>query len=143
MSPLTGILLKTKNIVETAKGEGSVKMFLKAVRMAGINETLSEQGPFTVFAPNDAAFGKPVKGSVENLFDDHDGLASLLAYHVVPGRITSEDMSRKKPLKTLLGSDIYPGVSPEGLVVNNARVIKTDIECSNGIIHIVDSVLAP
>ena len=131
-----------KNIVETAIEAGSFNTLVAAVQAAGLVETLSGKGPFTVFAPNDAAFAKLSAGTVEGLLKDKEKLTSVLTYHVVPGKIMAADVMKLKSAKTVQGQEISIDTS-EGAKIDGAKVIKTDIECSNGVIHVIDSVIMP
>lgn len=131
-----------KNIVETAIAAGSFKTLVAAVQAAGLVETLSSKGPFTVFAPTDEAFAKLPKGTVESLLKDKAKLTSILTYHVVSGKVMSKDVMNLKKAKTVQGQDIMIDTK-SGVKVNNANVVKTDIETSNGVIHVIDTVILP
>ncbi len=131
-----------KNIVETAIAAGSFKTLVAAVEAAGLVDTLSSKGPFTVFAPTDEAFAKLPKGTVESLLKDKAKLTSILTYHVVSGKVMSKDVMNLKKAKTVQGQDIMIDTK-SGVKVNNANVVKTDIETSNGVIHVIDTVILP
>ena len=131
-----------KNIVETAVEAGSFKTLVTAVKAAGLVETLSGPGPFTVFAPNDAAFAKLPSGTVEGLLKDKKKLTSVLTYHVVPRKLMASDVMKMRSAKTVQGQEISIKTM-SGVKVDNANVIKADIECSNGVIHVIDSVILP
>jgi uncharacterized surface protein with fasciclin (FAS1) repeats len=131
-----------KNIVETAIAAGSFKTLVAAVEAAGLVDTLQSKGPFTVFAPNDEAFAKLPKGTVESLLKDKVKLTSILTYHVVPGKIMSKDVMNLKKTKTVQGQDIKIDTK-SGVKINNANVVKADIEASNGVIHVIDTVILP
>jgi len=140
------------NIVETAVSAGSFKTLVTAVKAAGLVDALSSPGPFTVFAPNDDAFSKLPSGTVEGLLQDIPKLRSILTYHVVSGRVTSADVAKitsggQTPnVTTLQGSQIkvkMNGMFNKTVHVNYAKVITTDINASNGIIHIIDKVILP
>ena len=131
-----------KTIVDTAIEAGTFKTLVEAVKAAGLVETLSGKGPFTVFAPNDAAFAKLPKGTVEGLLKDKKKLTAVLTYHVVPGKVMAKDVMKLKKAKTVQGQEVKIDTS-KGVKVDNANVIKTDIECSNGVIHVIDSVILP
>lgn len=131
-----------KNIVETAIAAGSFKTLVAAVQAAGLVDTLSSKGPFTVFAPTDEAFAKLPKGTVESLLKDKTKLTSILTYHVVSGKVMSKDVMNLKKAKTVQGQDIMIDTK-SGVKVNNANVVKTDIETSNGVIHVIDTVIIP
>jgi len=130
------------NIVKTAISAGNFKTLVKAIEVAGLVQTLSLPGPFTVFAPSDEAFAKLPKDKLDRLLADKEQLVSLLKYHVASGAIYSKDVTKQIDCKTLEGETMR--VRPEaGVMVNNARVIKADIKCENGVIHVIDSVLFP
>jgi uncharacterized surface protein with fasciclin (FAS1) repeats len=131
-----------KNIVETAIAAGSFKTLVAAVEAAGLVDTLQSKGPFTVFAPTDKAFAKLPKGTVESLLKDKVKLTSILTYHVVPGKIMSKDVMNLKKTKTVQGQDIKIDTK-SGVKINNANVVKADIEASNGVIHVIDTVILP
>lgn len=131
-----------ENIVETAVGAGSFKTLVTAVKAAGLVETLSGPGPFTVFAPTDAAFAKLPSGTVEGLLKDKKKLTAVLTYHVVPGKVMAADVLKLKSAKTVQGQEITIKAK-NGVMVDNAKVTKTDIECTNGVIHVIDSVILP
>ena len=130
------------NIVETAIAAGSFKTLVEAVKAANLVDTLSGPGPFTVFAPNDAAFAKLPAGTVEGLLKDIPKLKNVLTYHVVPGKVMSNDVSKMRSARTVQGQSISIDTS-DGVKVDNAKVVKADIEADNGIIHVIDSVILP
>jgi uncharacterized surface protein with fasciclin (FAS1) repeats len=134
--------VEEKNIVQTAMDAGSFKTLLTAAQSAGLVETLSGRGPFTVFAPTDEAFAKLPKGTVESLLKDKAKLTAILTYHVVPGKMKAEDVVKQKSLKTVQGKELRVDLS-QGVMVGTAKVVKTDINASNGVIHVIDSVLIP
>lgn len=128
------------NIIETAIANGAFKTLVTAVKAAGLVETLSEPGPFTVFAPNDEAFAKLPKGTVEALLKDVPKLKQLLTYHVVAGKLMAAEVSKHPSAKTLEGQSV--GIATNnGVKINDAKVIKADIACDNGVIHVIDTVL--
>lgn len=131
------------NIVETAAGAGTFKTLLTAATAAGLAETLSTGGPFTVFAPNDDAFAKLPAGTVEGLLADKEALKKVLLYHVVSGEVPASKVTGLSSAKTVEGSDVKITVKDGTVLVNNAKVIKTDIKASNGIIHVIDTVILP
>lgn len=131
-----------KNIVETAREAGSFKTLLTAASAAGLADTLSGVGPFTLFAPTDEAFAKLPAGTVDSLLKDKEKLSAILKYHVVPGRMDAAAVSKQPSLKTVQGKDLRIDLS-QGVMVGTAKVIKTDIDASNGVIHVIDSVLIP
>ena len=129
-----------KKIIKTAVANGSLKTMITAIKAAGLAETLSRPGPFTVFAPNDEAFAKLPKGAVEELLKDIPKLRRLLAYHVAPGKALAADVMKLSSAKTVHGRNVII-TSDKGIKVNDARVIKVDIACDNGVIHVIDTVL--
>lgn len=139
------ILPASDNIVATAHKAGAFNTLLAAVNAAGLAEALSGKGPFTVFAPTDEAFAKLPAGTVETLLkpENKDKLAAILKYHVVSGRVYSEDALAAKKAKTLEGSDIHISVSGGQAKINDAKLITTDLDASNGVIHVIDSVILP
>jgi len=131
-------------IVEVAEGAGSFKTLVAAVKAAGLADTLSGPGPFTVFAPTDDAFAKLPAGTVESLLkpENKEKLKAILLYHVVAGRVLSSDL-KSGPVKTVGGGDLTIDLSGGAPKVNGATVIKADIPASNGVIHVIDTVLLP
>ena len=127
-------------IIETASAANSFKTLVTAVKAAGLVDTLSGRGPFTVFAPNDEAFAKLPKSSVDALLKDIPKLKQLLAYHVVPGKVTASEVMRHPSAETLEGQNLSL-ISNNGIKVNEAKVIRADIKCDNGVIHMIDTVL--
>ena len=133
---------QAKDIVDTAVAAGSVTTLAKALQAAGLIETLKGKGPFTVFAPTDEAFAKLPAGTLEALLKDKAKLTAILTYHVVAGKVMAADVVKLKEAKTVQGQMVMIDTSM-GVKVNNANVVKTDIACSNGVIHVIDSVLLP
>ncbi len=131
-----------KNLVQTAIDAGNFKTLVKAVQEAGLVDTLSGEGPFTVFAPTDQAFAKLPKGTIESLLNDKEKLTNLLTYHVVPNKVMSNQVANIKKAPTVNGKNLSINTK-NGVKVDNANVIKTDIECTNGVIHVIDEVLIP
>ena len=134
-----------KNIVETAVAAGSFNTLVAAVKAAGLVETLSGPGPFTVFAPSDAAFAKLPAGTVQALLADQAKLTSILTYHVVPGKVMAADVIAMKSgnPKTVNGQTVAIVVRDGKVFVNGAQVVTTDIVASNGVIHVIDAVIMP
>jgi uncharacterized surface protein with fasciclin (FAS1) repeats len=133
-----------KSIIETADAAGSFETLLAAVKAAGLVDALSGEGPFTVFAPNDAAFAELPKGTIEALLTDKQALANILTYHVIAGAVKAEQVVTLKTAETLNGQSITITTTNDAKVmVDNANVIATDIICSNGIIHVIDAVILP
>lgn len=130
------------NIVEIASSAGSFNTLVKAVEAAGLVEVLSGTGPFTVFAPTDEAFAKLPAGTVESLLNDVPKLKAVLTYHVVPGRVTAADVAGLTSAKTVHGQEITIDANG-GVKVDDARVIQADVMASNGVIHVIDSVIIP
>ena len=135
----------TKNIVETAASAGNFTTLVAAVKAAGLAETLSGPGPFTVFAPSDAAFGKLPPGTIDALLKDKAALAAILTYHVVPGKVMAADVLKMKSghPKTVNGQTVAVVVRDGKVFVDNAQVVTTDIVATNGVIHVIDAVLMP
>jgi uncharacterized surface protein with fasciclin (FAS1) repeats len=129
------------DIVETAVGAGSFKTLATALGAAGLVDTLKGKGPFTVFAPTDEAFAKIPKADLEALLKDKAKLKSVLTYHVVAGKVMAADVKAGK-VKTVQGSELTVSTS-SGVMVDNAKVIKTDIVADNGVIHVIDTVIMP
>jgi uncharacterized surface protein with fasciclin (FAS1) repeats len=130
------------NIVQTAVAAGSFKTLVKAVQAAGLADTLSGPGPFTVFAPTDEAFSKLPAGTVEGLLKDTPKLKSVLTYHVVSGRMMAADVVKQSSLKTVQGQSITVDTKG-GAKVDGANIVKTDIATDNGVIHVIDKVILP
>lgn len=135
--------MENENIVQTAIGAGQFKTLVAAVKAAGLVETLSGPGPFTVFAPTDEAFAKLPEGTVEALLKDKEKLTAILTYHVVSGNVMASDVMKLSSAKTVNGQEVTIMVKDGKVMVDNATVIKTDIKCSNGVIHVIDSVIIP
>jgi uncharacterized surface protein with fasciclin (FAS1) repeats len=134
-----------KDIVETAVAAGSFKTLATALTEAGLIETLKGKGPFTVFAPTDAAFAKIPKATLEALLKDKEALKKVLLYHVVAGKVEAKDVMKMngKGAKTVEGSEAMIKIDGKTVMVDAAKVEKTDIECSNGVIHVIDTVIMP
>ena len=132
-----------KTIVETAVAAGSFNTLVTAVKAAGLVETLSGEGPFTVFAPTDDAFAKLPEGAVEALLKDKEKLTAVLTYHVVAGNVLAKDVVTLTSAKTVNGQSLSVMVKDDTVMVDGAKVIKTDILCSNGVIHVIDAVVLP
>jgi|SRR5579863_3489690 len=134
-----------KDIVDTAVAAGDFKTLAAALQAAGLVDTLKGPGPFTVFAPTDEAFAKLPPGTVDNLLkpENHDKLVAILTYHVVPGKVMAKDVVKLHEAKTVNGKDVTIMTEGGKVMVDNANVVKTDIACSNGVIHVIDSVILP
>jgi uncharacterized surface protein with fasciclin (FAS1) repeats len=133
------------DIVDTAVAAGSFKILAAALQAAGLIDALKAKGPFTVFAPTDEAFANLPKGTVEDLLkpENKDKLKGILLYHVVSGKIASRSIRGSASPKTLQGSSLDVNGSKEGVTVNGAKVTSADIKASNGVIHVIDTVLLP
>jgi uncharacterized surface protein with fasciclin (FAS1) repeats len=134
---------KEMDIVDTAVSAGDFTTLVAAVQAAGLVDTLKGEGPFTVFAPTDEAFAKLPEGTIEALLDDTDTLAKILKYHVVPGNVMAADVVNLTSATTAAGEDLNIMVMGDKVMINDATVIVTDIECSNGVIHVIDTVILP
>ncbi len=134
----------TKDIVDTAAGNDSFKTLVAAVKAADLVETLKGKGPFTVFAPTDEAFKKLPAGTVESLLkpENKAKLQAVLTYHVVAGDVRASDVVKLKSAKTVQGQEVKIDAS-NGVMINNAKVTKADIVCTNGVIHVIDTVILP
>lgn len=136
---------KSMDIVDTAAGAGSFTTLVAAVQAAGLEETLRGEGPFTVFAPTDDAFAKLPAGTVETLLkpENKDKLVSILTYHVIPGAVMSADIAGKElEVKTVEGSTADIDAT-DSVTIDGATVVKADIKASNGVIHVIDTVIMP
>lgn len=133
------------NIVETAVSNGSFNTLVAAVKAAGLVETLSGTGPFTVFAPVDSAFSALPAGTVEGLVkpENKAKLTSILTYHVVAGKVMSSDLSDGMTAKTVNGQEITIHITDGKVMVNGAQVVTADVETDNGVIHVIDQVIMP
>ena len=134
-----------KTIVENAVATKDFSTLVAAVKAAGLVETLSGKGPFTVFAPTNAAFEKLPKGTVEELVkpENKAKLTGILTYHVVAGKVMAKDVVELKSAKTVQGSKVRIKVKDGSVMINGAKVVKTDIACKNGVIHVIDAVILP
>jgi uncharacterized surface protein with fasciclin (FAS1) repeats len=129
-----------KSILDTLGADGSFQTLLSTLKMADLTGTLSEAGPFTLFAPNDDAFKRV---NVDEITSDRDNLVSLLTYHIIQEKLTAAEIALNEQLMTSNGKSLTV-LLEEGLqVIDNAKYVKTDIECSNGIIHVIDNVFLP
>ena len=132
-----------KDIVDTAIAAGSFDTLVTAVQAAGLVETLKGDGPFTVFAPTDEAFAAIPEADLEALLADKEQLTAVLTYHVVAGKVMAADVVELDSATTVQGSDVDIMVSDGGVMVDGANVVTTDIETSNGVIHVIDAVITP
>jgi len=142
--PASNCTPKEQNIVEVAVGAGTFNTLVAAVEAAGLVETLSGKGPFTVFAPTDEAFAKLPAGTVESLLlpENKQKLIGILTYHVLAGKVMASDVKTMQA-KTVNGAELAITVGSGGVLVNNAKVVATDIAASNGVIHVIDTVVLP
>lgn len=132
-----------KDIVDTAVGAGQFKTLVTAVKAAELVETLKGEGPFTVFAPTDEAFARVPKETLDALLKDKTALAGVLTFHVVPGNVRAADVIKLDSAKTVQGQTLKIETKDGKVQVNGINVIKTDIVCKNGVIHVIDGVLLP
>ena len=134
-----------KDIVDTAASAGSFNTLVAAVKAARLVDTLKGDGPFTVFAPTDDAFAKLPAGTVENLLkpENRDQLVKILTYHVVAGNVMAKDVVKLKEAKTVEGGSVQIQVMGSKVRINDSNVVKTDIAATNGVIHVIDTVLMP
>ena len=130
-------------IVEIAVAAGNFQTLVAAVQAAGLVETLSGPGPFTVFAPTDEAFAKLPEGTIEALLADTEKLGSILTYHVLPGKVMARDVVTLTKAATANGQDVQIKVRDGKVLINDATVTVPDIEASNGVIHVIDTVIMP
>ena len=136
---------QTRDIVDTAISAGSFNTLVQAVQAADLVDTLKSDGPFTVFAPTDEAFARLPEGTLEDLLkpENKSQLQAVLTYHVVPGKVMAADAARVSSAKTVNGQSFDITQSGKGLMVDDANVVKADIETSNGVIHVIDKVILP
>jgi len=134
-----------QDIVDTAVGAGQFKTLAAALQAAGLVDTLKGPGPFTVFAPTDAAFAKLPEGTLESLLkpENKAKLTAILTYHVVPGAVKAEQVTKLDEAKTVNGAMVKVSTDHGKVMINNANVVKADIPASNGVIHVIDSVILP
>ncbi len=134
-----------KDIVETAVSAGSFNTLAAALEAAGLVDTLKGDGPFTVFAPTDEAFAKLPAGTVENLLkpENKDQLVKVLTYHVVPGIVSSKQVVKLESARTVEGQSVKIAVNGGSVMIDNAKVVKADVAASNGVIHVIDTVILP
>ena len=134
-----------KDIVDTAVGAGSFTTLVAAIQAADLVDTLKGEGPFTVFAPTDDAFAKLPAGTVEDLLkpENKDKLQAILTYHVVSGEYMAKDVVTMKTAETVNGQSFVINMDGDNVTVDSAKVVQTDILCSNGVIHVIDTVILP
>ena len=136
---------KSKDIVDTAVGAGQFNTLAAALDAADLIDTLKGDGPFTVFAPTDEAFAKLPEGTVETLLkpENRDQLVAILTYHVVPGKVMASDVVKLSEATTVNGSNVDIAVVEEQVRINEATVVAADVAASNGVIHVIDTVILP
>jgi len=139
---LAAAAAQAADIVDTAVAAGDFKTLAAALEKADLVKTLKGKGPFTVFAPTDAAFAKVPKADLEALLADKEKLTAVLAHHVVPGKVMAKDVKAGK-VKTIQGSQLTVASGDGGVMIDNAKVIKADIVADNGVIHVIDTVVLP
>jgi len=134
-----------QDIVDTAVSAGSFNTLVAAVKAAGLVDTLKGPGPFTVFAPTDEAFAKLPAGTVDDLLkpENKSKLQAILTYHVVAGKVMAKDVVKLHTAKTVNGQQVTVKSEMGSVMIDNAKVVKTDILCTNGVIHVIDSVILP
>ena len=142
-APATARPSENKNIVQTAQAAGNFKTLTKLVTKAGLAATLSQPGPYTVFAPTDAAFKRVPKSTLKSLAKNKAKLRAVLLYHVVVGKVPSSEVVMMKSIKTVNGKSVRIRTSNGSVYANNARVTKPDVTASNGVIHVINRVLIP
>lgn len=141
--PSAPVRAEDKDIVDTAVAAGQFQTLAAALQAAGLVDTLKGPGPFTVFAPTDAAFAKLPAGTVEALLKDIPKLTAILTYHVVSGKVMAADAMRMNSAKTVNGQSLRIQTKDGKVMVDGARVVQADIACSNGVIHVIDAVVLP
>ena len=141
--PTTPPPAEMKDIVDIAVEDGRFTTLVAALQAADLVDTLKGEGPFTVFAPTDDAFNKLPEGTVEGLLNDIPTLTNILLYHVVPGKVMAADVVNLTSADTVSGESVTISVMDDKVMINDAQVIITDIEASNGVIHVIDTVLLP
>jgi uncharacterized surface protein with fasciclin (FAS1) repeats len=141
----TAVKAESKDIVDTAVAAGSFKTLAKALQAADLVDTLKGAGPFTVFAPTDEAFAKLPAGTLESLLkpENKAKLRRILTYHVVPGKVMASDVVKLRSAKAVSGDTLTITTGNGAVSVDQARVVKTDIATSNGVIHVIDTVIVP
>ena len=131
------------DIVDTAVAAGNFQTLVSAVEAAGLVDTLKGEGPFTVFAPTDEAFVKIPPEQLESLLENKTQLTAVLTYHVIAGKVMSTDLTDDMAVATVQGDNVTINLDEDGVMVNDAKVVQADIECINGVVHAIDTVLMP
>ena|ERR1700722_19287904 len=130
-------------IIQTVSNAENFNTFIGALKVAHLIDSLNQTGPFTVFAPHDDAFAKLPVGTIEGIFKDKSRLASILTYHVLQGEVMAKEIVTMQYVKTLQGEDVTITFIKGSIMINNAKIVQADIQCSNGIIYVIDTVLMP
>ena len=143
MLAFAALAASAADIVDTAVSAGNFKTLVTAVKAAGLVDTLKGEGPFTVFAPTDAAFAKLPAGTLESLLKNPEALKKVLTYHVVAGKVMAADVVKVESAQTVEGESVKVTVNGDAVMIDKANVVKTDIVCDNGVIHVIDSVIRP
>ena len=141
----SNVFAQKENIVGLAVGNEDLSTLVAAVKAAGLVETLSGDGPFTVFAPTNEAFAALPEGTVENLLkpENKDQLIAVLTYHVVSGDAYAKDLSNGQDITTVEGDDVKVKINKKGVMINDAKVVAADVKATNGVVHVIDHVLLP
>ena len=143
MLAFAALAASAADIVDTAVSAGNFKTLVTAIKAAGLVDTLKGEGPFTVFAPTDAAFAKLPAGTLESLLKNPEALKKVLTYHVVAGKVMAADVVKVESAQTVEGESVKVTVNGDAVMIDKANVVKTDIVCDNGVIHVIDSVILP
>jgi uncharacterized surface protein with fasciclin (FAS1) repeats len=143
MTGTTGAMTSTMDLVQTAMSSTSFSVLVRALTAAGMVDVLKQAGPYTVFVPSDEAFAKMPASTLNSLLNDKQQLTDLLSYHVVPGRLTAADLANQTTLKTLNGKDLRVRVEDGVVYINDAKVVQSDVQATNGVIHVIDTVMIP
>jgi len=133
----------SKNIVNVAVEAGNFSTLVTALQATGLDAELQKEGPYTVFAPTDEAFAKLPEGTVEGLLKDKEALKNILLYHVVSGKVMAEDVVKINEASTAQGTKVKINADKNGVMINKSKVVAADINASNGVIHVIDTVLLP
>ena len=131
------------NVLRMAEHAGTFNTLVKAVKAAGLEETLTGEGPYTIFAPTDEAFAKLPEGTLEKLMNDKDKLRSVLTYHVHAGKVMAKDVAKRSSLETVNGQKARVMVESHGVMIDRSSVTASDIKASNGVIHVIHTVMIP
>ena len=142
-SSATSAPAASKTIVDIAAANPDFSTLVTAVTVAGLGSTLSGTGPFTVFAPTNEAFAKIPKADLDALLADKAQLTKVLTYHVVPAKVLAGDLKKKQKVETVEGGTVVIKKSKKGATINDAKIVQTDIQGSNGVIHVIDTVIMP